>query len=95
MKAKIHPFFPVLHGTRGFAKIYPFLHVLRPAHIEETDEISQQRSTRNIINTLQTVQRNIKIRYGERQKNVFVTKEGKKNPIEVTFSESTNIQIVL
>lgn len=24
-------FFPVLHGTRGFAKIYPFLHILRPA----------------------------------------------------------------
>lgn len=23
-------FFSGLHGTRGFAKIYPFLHVLRP-----------------------------------------------------------------
>lgn len=24
-------FFRVLHGTRGVAKIYPFLHILRPA----------------------------------------------------------------
>lgn len=46
-------FFSVLHGTSSFVKIYLFLHVLRPAAQRyEADEISQQRSTRNIINIL-------------------------------------------
>lgn len=67
-------FSSVLHGTRSFAKIYLFCMSLDQhlRDIEDSDEISYQRSTRtNIINILQTVQRNIK-KYGmEKSKSTY------------------------